>query len=109
MHTTSTDQLQEFITLNDLKKAGEIILFNALVTRIRNNSLLKAVSEIQIITLPKEIALYILEFVKEDLHEPEMYSTANHDFSFPDSKTLVITDAVNHTKIIIAVGLPGEM
>lgn len=109
MQTTSTEKLLEFITLNDLKKSADIILFNALVTRIRNNSLLKAVSEIQVITLPKESALYILEFVKEELHEPEMYSTAHHHFSFPDSKTLEITDPVDDTKIIIVLGLPGEM
>ena len=99
MDSNSTHQLQQFIADNNLATQKEITLFDAVITFYRNNKLVTAVSEIQVITLPKEMVLYVLEFVKDIYHESEIYSTNSYFFTCKRKNALEIRD--NHNKDLL--------
>ena len=101
MNINSTDPVNQFISGQALVKTNGIIIFNALVTSYRNNRILKINSEVQILTLPDQIALYIHEFFREEYLEPEMYSTARYHFTYTPDGTLEISDSSNARLLIL--------
>jgi hypothetical protein len=103
MESHSTRQLQQFIADNHLASQREIILFDAVITFYRNNKLVTAVSEIQVITLPKEMVLYVLEFVKDVYHESEIYSTVSYFFNCRGKNILEIRDDHNKDLLLFTV------
>lgn len=103
MESQSLQQLQQFIADNQLATKKEIILFDAVITFYRNNKLVTAVSEIQVITLPKEMVLYVLEFVKDIYHESEIYSTSSYLFTCRGKILLEIRDRHNKDILLFTV------
>lgn len=103
MELQSTRQLQQFIADNNLASNKDIILFDAVITFYRNNKLVTAVSEIQVITLPKEMVLYVLEFVKDVYHESEIYSTSLYFFNCKGKNILEIRDCHNKDLLLFTV------
>ncbi len=101
MDINSINQISQFIAGQGLVKTDGIIIFNALVTSYRNNRMLKINSEVQILTLPNQIALYIHEFFREEYLEPEMYSTASYNFAYMPDGTLEISDSSNARLLIL--------
>lgn len=94
--SNSSLQLRAFISNNNLNTQTGIILFNASVSLYRKDNPITVFSEIQVITLPKEMALYILEFVKDSYHNSEIYSTRLYSFNCTGKNTLEIRD--EHSK-----------
>ncbi|MES2849513.1 MAG: hypothetical protein V4685_10690 [Bacteroidota bacterium] len=92
MDNNSVLQLQQFIKKNALDPQKGIILFNATITLHSNENPLIISSEVQIITLPKEMVLYILEFVKATHLQSEIYSTRLYHFEHTGNTTLVIKE-----------------
>ena len=90
MLTFTLKSLQQFISTQQLKKADGNILFNAEVKFNNGDTSHTVTSQVQIIVLANEIAVYILEFLKEEYGINEMYSTGHHHFSCPDLKALEI-------------------
>lgn len=92
MITFNIETLHEFITAHQLKRIDGNILFDAEVMFYTGNVLHTINSPVQIIVLPDEIAIYILEFLKEEYNIIEMYSTGHYYFSSPDSSILQIRE-----------------
>lgn len=92
MDNNSIQQVVKFISENNLKTQEGIVLFDAAVTFYRNGVPVSATSEIQVITLPKEMVLYVMEFVKDAYHESDIYSTSLYHFNYPGKNILEIRD-----------------
>ncbi len=87
---SSTSALLDFIS--DYTLGGEgLIVFESNITFNKNGTLQKIRSQVQIITLPHEMAVYINEFFKEEYNEPEMYSTTTSVFNYTRGGFLEIT------------------
>lgn len=103
--TTSTIQpLLKFISNNKLNKTGGI-LFNAGVSFYRDDCLQQIISQVQVIMLPHEIALYILEFLKEEINENEMYSSSCYHFKLPEATTLEIYKNAADENAVLSITL----
>ncbi len=89
MNTSRTEQLENFIAFHKLKY-GRLIVFKAVVSFFKNDSLNKITSEVQVITLPHEQVMYINEFFKEEHQIAEMYSTAEFEFRYTTGNALEI-------------------
>ncbi|MEP7317222.1 MAG: hypothetical protein ABI921_00720 [Panacibacter sp.] len=98
----STGQLLQFISDYKLRN-GQVIIFNAIISYYKSSPVIKVSSEVQVITLPNELALYITEFYKEEYHIPEMYSTAVFDFRYSAGTALEIWDDTDFTHPLISI------
>jgi len=101
--TQSALALRQFIADNKLKRDGGIIIFDASVTLYRNNKLEIFFSEIEVITLPEEMALYILAFSTTGNEENEMYRTKFHRFAILTEKELEISDEETGSRVVISL------
>jgi|GEM_PF-2371895 len=90
MSKYNIEQLQNFISLNDLNRVDGIIVFDAAVNFYHNNKEGTIQSSVQIIILPNAIAVYIFEFFKEEYKLTEMYSTADYQFTCTPAHVLEI-------------------
>ena len=72
----ATQQLQRFISDNSLKREDGIIVFDAFITLYKKEIPIVLESEVQVITLPAEMVIYLLEFCKPEQTEKEMYRTS---------------------------------
>jgi hypothetical protein len=79
MLTTSQEQLLNFISRNNLKKEDGIICFDATI-HFYHPVTIDAVSEIQIISLPYEHALYVINYPDFLPEGGDVYSTAQFIF-----------------------------
>jgi hypothetical protein len=100
MESDSTQQLQKFIANNNLTTERGIILFDAIITFYQNGNSFPIFSEVQVITFPKEMVLYIFEFVKDIYHQSEIYSTRLYSFKYTDKNILEIRHN-NHKDLLI--------
>lgn len=91
MATASREHLLNFISKNQLKKEDGIICFDALVSFYKPSPF-EINSEIQIISLPNEHALYIINHPENLAASSDVYSTAAFDFVHTGSNELEIAD-----------------
>jgi hypothetical protein len=103
MITLSTESLKQFISGNHVERVDGNILFDAEVKFWSGNSLHTIISQVQIIVLPNEIALYIFEFLKEVYNITEMYRTGHYYFTCPDSKVLEIRNNSADPAFLISI------
>lgn len=103
MTTFSTDSLRKFISSNRLNKDGGIILFNSLVQLMGQPQESAIHSQVQIVVLPNEIAVYILEFIKESFHLNEMYSSSKYHFKCPEARLLEIYENASGTTPLLSI------
>jgi hypothetical protein len=106
MENNSPQELQKFIAQKIPSSQKEIILFNAAVTYYRDNTPVTITSEIQIITLPKEMVLYVLDFVNDNYQESEIYSTRLYQFEYSSNNTLEVKGSDGQALLIVAA-IPG--
>lgn len=100
----STQQLQQFISSNNLVNENGFIVFNAAVTVTKEKSFTYTVqSEIQVIKLPVELVLYIINFTEPGSLENEMYRTAIHIFTYLPGKQLLIEDTAAGTQLLFSI------
>ena len=90
MNKLNTATISDFILRNNLKRIDGNILFDATVNFYHKGTLQTITSPVQVIMLIDEMALYILEFLKEAYHVTEMYNTGQYYFNCPNSKTMEI-------------------
>ena len=95
--------VQDFIADYNLKRADGITAFEAAVKYHKKNLLHTIFSEVQIITIPKAMVLYILKFFKETYQMPEMYSTENFIFRYSKGGPLEIYDDQNNQSFIMSI------
>ena len=76
--------VDEFVIFNNLRKEDNSIVFNAHVYFYQGDVLHKLPSQIQIITLPLAMVLYIDEFFHDGYQQPEIYSSEDFYFSHID-------------------------
>jgi hypothetical protein len=100
---TSIQTLQQFISTHQFKRIDGNILFNAEVKFYTGTKLNTIISPVQIILLPNEIAIYILEFLKEEYNITEMYSTGQYYFSSRDSIILQIRENKEDSILLISI------
>ena len=102
-------QLQKFISDNSLKRGDGIIVFDALITLYKKEMPVVLQSEVQIITLPAEMVIYIFEFCKPGQTEKEMYRTSQDQFAILPGEELEIQDKESNNRIVISPkrNLPG--
>lgn len=91
MLTTSQEQLLNFISHNHLKKDNGIICFDADIF-FYGPVAFDTVSEIQIISLPNEHALYVINYPDSAPQGGDVYSTARFSFLHENNGKLLITD-----------------
>ena len=103
MDNKSALQLQQFISDNNLASHKRITLFDAVITYYHNGNPVNTPSEVQIITLPKEMVLYVLEFVKDIQHESEIYSTSSYYFSYTGNNIMEIRDASYNDLLLFSI------
>jgi hypothetical protein len=103
MTTQNTQELQQFITDNNLKREDGIIVFIAAIDLHKSEGATSLCSEIQVITLPEEMALYILEFCEKQNLGKEMYRTRQHQFARLSQHELEILDAESDTRLKISL------
>lgn len=89
MSTSSREQLLHFVSNNHLKKEDGLICFNARVCFHKPVSV-ETVSEIQIISLPNEHALYIINCAVTVPPGEDVYSSAKYIFSHTENDQLEI-------------------
>ena len=107
MSTQSLYILQKFISDNKLKREDGIIHFDAIISLYKKDITLTIHSAIQVITLPEEMALYILIFSEEESGEKEMYRTKKHQFGLLSQTQLEILDTDSATRIVISPATPA--
>ncbi|WP_462254773.1 hypothetical protein [Ferruginibacter sp.] len=90
MTIPNKEQLQPFITANNLKRVNGLIIFDAEVIFYKNNEEHKINSSIQIIILPSASAVYIFEFFKEEHQQTEMFSTNDYQFNLTAANKLEV-------------------
>jgi hypothetical protein len=78
MSIISTEQLISFISNNHLKKDDGIVCFNAQVEFF--DPAINIISEIQVISLPCEQALYVIDYDESMLPGADVYSTSKFCF-----------------------------
>jgi hypothetical protein len=101
MVTMNIQSIQQFIATHRLERVDGNILFNATISFYQSDTLHIINSPVQVIVLPNEMAIYILEFLNEEYNITEMYSTGQYYFTFPDLTALEIRDSnPNHTLLI---------
>lgn len=103
MTSFSTDSLRKFISSNKLGEGSGIILFNALVNLRQQQPEHSIHSQVQILLLPNEIALYILEFIEESFRMNEMYSSSRHHFKCPEAKLLEVYETAAGTTPLLSI------
>ena len=103
MDSNSAQQLEKFISENNLKTQEGIVLFDAVVTFYRTSNPLIIFSEVQVITLPKEKVLYVLEFIKDLYYESEIYSTSLYFFNYTGNNILEARDATYKDLLLFTV------
>ena len=102
MNTYRTEQLENFITCHNLKDGG-LIVFKAAVSFFKEGTLKKITSEVQVITLPHELVMYITEFFKEEYQIPEMYSTTEFEFRCTTGNALEIWGGETSTTLLLFI------
>ena len=103
-----TQELQKFISDNNLKREDGIILFSAIIDLYKLDETSRFTSEIEVLTLPEEMALYILEFFGTENPEKEMYRTSRQQFVCSSQQELEILDSKSDTRLIISLkAVPG--
>ena len=80
-----------------------MILFDATVDFHPGKELHSINSEVLVIELPNKIAVYVLEFLKGDFNEPEMYCTNKHQFKYTATGQLEISDLQNAAAVLISI------
>jgi hypothetical protein len=103
MTMPNKEQLQTFITANNLKRVNGLIIFDAEVIFYKNNEERKINSSLQIIILPNASAVYIFEFFKEEHQQTEMYSTADFQFNLSNNNVLEIKKDSKDAGLLISV------
>ena len=91
-----------FISDFQLRKTGGVIAFNAQLRLQVHNSMISLMSEIQILTLPTQMAVYIIEPIHDQFNLPEMFATNDAHFSYTKNRYLEIHTADKTVKILIA-------
>jgi hypothetical protein len=91
MLTTSQEQLLNFISHNHLKKETGIICFDADLY-FYEPIVFDTVSEIQIISLPNEHALYVINYPETAPQGGDVFSTARFRFLHEADAKLIIAD-----------------
>lgn len=82
--------LLQFIEDNKLRINNSVV-FEAIISVQKKSENFQVVSQVQIITLPNEMALYVFEFFNEKYNMNDMFSTAKCLFSYEKEKPLKIT------------------
>jgi|GEM_PF-2231673 len=100
MSTTSREQLLNFISHNQLKKEDGIICFEADI-HFHQPVAVETVSEIQVISLPFEHALYVINYPATVPRGGDVYSTAKFNFIHEGDRKLIITTAERQTILAI--------
>ncbi|HOZ77743.1 MAG TPA: hypothetical protein PLY34_07090 [Ferruginibacter sp.] len=90
MLKNSREQLLNFISHHQLKKENGIICFDAHV-RFFEPVAVNTFSEIQIISLPFEHALYVINCPDSLPQGCDVYSTSRFNFSKEEDEELIIT------------------
>lgn len=103
MENKSLLQLQQFILDNNLASQKGITLFDAVITFYHNGNQVNTSSEVQIITLPKEMVLYVLEFVKDIQHESDIYSTSSYYFCYTGNNIMEIRDSSYNDLLLFSI------
>jgi hypothetical protein len=103
MNISNKEQLQTFITTNNLKRVNGLIIFDAEVIFFKNSQRHKINSSIQIIILPNATAVYIFEFFKEEHQQTEMYSTTDFQFNLSNNNVLEIKKDSKDAGLLISV------
>jgi hypothetical protein len=101
----SISQLNQFIHLHQLMKEDKCVVFNAQLCFLSAHQSSDFISEIQIITLPDEKVLYVLDSGGLN-HSEGMYRTQHHIFLLGEHKRLLITDLNNLFKLTITPIVP---
>jgi len=91
MSISSMQAIRQFISDHHLTRIDGNILFNAVINFYNKGVLRKLNSQVQIIILENEIAVYIFEFLKEEYAITEMYSTGKYHFIYSLSELLEIS------------------
>ncbi|HRI22697.1 MAG TPA: hypothetical protein PLA68_17175 [Panacibacter sp.] len=102
MPNSQTELLCEFINKRELI-TGNLIIFNAVVLFYKETQLKKITSEVQIITLPKEMVLYIIEFLNPEYNRSEMFSTAQFCFSINKDDALEIRNYETESRFLLCL------
>lgn len=102
MNTSRTEQLENFIACHKLRNGG-LIVFKAVVSFFKKDSLKKNTSEIQVITLPHEMVLYLEEFFAEEYQIPEMYCTTEFEFRYTSGNVLEIWSSKDSTTPLLFI------
>ncbi len=103
MIAQNTQELQKFISDNNLKRKDGIILFSAIIDLYKPDETSHFTSEIEVLTLPEEMALYILEFFGAEKPEKEMYRTSQQQFVCSDQNQLQILDKESGIRLTISL------
>lgn len=103
MITFNIEPLHKFISSNRLKNNNDIILFNAAIEFYDNRSLHNIHSQVLIVMLPNQVAVYILEFLKEEYNTTELYNTSNYHFKCPEAKRLEIYKSNTDKEFILSI------
>ncbi len=103
MIAPNTQDLQQFILDNNLKREDGIILFNASIQLHSSGETFSFFSEIEVITLPKEMVLYILEFDGKENSGKEMYRTGQDQFTLLSQQDLEIRDTGTDNRLVISI------
>ncbi len=87
----NTQEIQKFISRNNLNRMKGLIIFDATIVFTKENKSCAIDSQVQVIMLPFVMAIYIYEFFKEGNDQPDMYSTNDFYFNCSDTNTLEIS------------------
>jgi hypothetical protein len=103
MNNNSTEPMHQFISWYNLKRKDGLLLFDAAVSFYNNKKLHTIDSEVQVIMLPDQIALYVLELLKGEFNVPEMYCTTDYSFVYTATNQLEIRHPQTNAPYLISI------
>ena len=86
----SIEQLALFISENELRKSNGLIVFDAGIYFAKDGKLQHFDSQVQVVTLPTQMAVYITEFFRVEHQQKEIYKTYDCDFIFMGGNVLQV-------------------
>ncbi len=103
MHIPAIKLIEDFVNDYSLKRADAVTAFDAIISFYKKDMLHTVPSKVQIITIPKVMAVYIFEFFNDSLGREEMYSTEN--FYFCRSKGGALEIRADESSIMFLISI----
>lgn len=102
MENIYSEEIQQFITANNLTRQAGLLLFDAEIILQQQENCKTVFSPVQVISLDSVTAIYIYEFFKKEYNTAEMFSTEEFVFTC-QNKSLEVKEKIVQSGLQISI------